>query len=82
MDASQPIYTLYQPPGWRTKLGLELGDPVARVTSIYGSLTRSECGGYYALPRPRGRAVTAFYVIDERLWAFGLVERGLPICRR
>lgn len=76
------IYTLYQPPGWRTKLGLELGDPVARVTTIYGSLVRTECGGYYALVLPRGRAVTTFYVIDERLWAFGLAERGLPVCHR
>ena len=75
------IYTLYQPPGWRTKLGLELGDPAARVTSSYGALVRRQCRGYYALLLARGRAVTAFYVLDERLWAFGLASPGIPVCR-
>jgi hypothetical protein len=75
------IFTLYEPTGWRTRVGLELGDPVARVTSTYGSLTRTECGGYYALVLPRRGAVTAFYVLDGRLWAFGLSGPALPICR-
>jgi len=75
------IFTLYEPTGWRTRVGLELGDPVARVTSTYGSLTRTECGGYYALVLPRRGAVTAFYVLDGRLWAFGLSRPALPICR-
>lgn len=75
------IYTLYQPHGWRTRIGLELGDPVARVTSTFGSLLRTECGGYYALLLPRRGTTTAFYVLDDRLWAFGLFARGLPVCR-
>jgi hypothetical protein len=75
------IYTLYEPTGWRTRIGLELGDPVARVTSTYGALLRTECGGYYALLLPRRGAVTAFYVLDDRVWAFGLLARGLPVCR-
>ncbi len=75
------IYTLYQPLGWRTKRGLALGDPVARVTSIYGALTRLDCGTYYALLLPRDRALTVFYVLGERVWAFGLAASGLPVCR-
>jgi hypothetical protein len=75
------IYTLYQPTGWRTRVGLELGDPVARVTSTFGSLTRTQCAGYYALVLPHRGAVTAFYVLDERLWAFGLSRPGIPLCR-
>jgi hypothetical protein len=75
------IYTLYQPTGWRTRDGLELDDPVARVTSAYGALVRVECGGYYALLLPRRDTVTAFYVLDGRLWAFGLSERSIPVCR-
>ena len=75
------IFTLYQPTGWRTQVGLELGDPVARVTSTYGSLTRTECGGYYALLLPRRGTVTTFYVLDGRLWAFGLSTTGVPVCR-
>ena len=75
------VFTLYQPPGWRTTRGLVLGDSVARVTSVYGALVRRECGGYAALVLPGRGATTAFYVLDDRLWAFGLLRPGLPLCR-
>lgn len=75
------IFTLYEPVGWRTPKGLVLGDPSARITSLYGSLLRRECGGYSAFVLP-GRGVrTAFYVLDDRLWAFGLARDGLSLCR-
>ena len=75
------VFTLYQPLGWRTDRGLELNDPVARVTSIYGALFRRDCVGYYALTLKRGPATTAFYVLDERVWGFGLSAPGVPLCR-
>jgi hypothetical protein len=75
------IFTLYEPPGWHTKRGLALGDPVARVTALYGALTRRECSDYTALLLTRARTVTAFYVLDDRLWAFGLSRAGLALCR-
>jgi hypothetical protein len=75
------IFTLYQPAGWRTPKGLVLGDPEARITSLYGSLLRRECGGYAALVLPGKGVQTAFYVLDDRLWAFGLARGGLPLCR-
>ncbi|MGH3129521.1 MAG: hypothetical protein ACRDNX_01765 [Gaiellaceae bacterium] len=74
-------FTLWQPRGWKTSRGLALGEHVARVTAVYGPLTRTECGTYSALTLPRGRTVTAFYVVDGRLWGFGLSRRGLPVCR-
>jgi hypothetical protein len=75
------IFTLYEPVGWRTPKGLALGDPAARITSLYGGLLQRECGGYSAFFLP-GRGVrTAFYVLDDRLWAFGLARTGLPLCR-
>jgi hypothetical protein len=75
------VFTLYQPPGWRTTRGLVLGDSVARVTSVYGALVRRECGGYAVLELPGRGAVTGFYVLDDRLWAFGLFRPGVPLCR-
>lgn len=75
------VFTIYSPPGWRTTRGLTLGDPVTSITSIYGALTRQECGRYYALVLPGPRATTAFYVLDDRLWAFGLSRPGVPLCR-
>jgi len=75
------VFTLYQPSGWRTTRGLVLGDSVARVTSVYGALVRRECSGYAVLVLPGRRATTGFYVLEGRLWAFGLFRAGLPLCR-
>jgi hypothetical protein len=75
------VFTLYQPLGWRTTRGLVLGDSVARITSVYGALVRRECGGYAVLVLPGRGATTGFYVLEDRLWAFGLFKPGLPLCR-
>jgi hypothetical protein len=75
------VFTLYQPPGWRTTKGLVLGDPAARITSLYGSLLQRECGGYSAFVLPARGVRSVFYVLDDRLWAFGLARAGLPLCR-
>ena len=75
------VFTLYQPPGWRTTRGLTLGDSVARITAVYGPLVRRECGGYAVLELPSRGAVTAFYVLEDRLWAFGLSRPGIGLCR-
>ena len=75
------VFTLHQPPGWRTTRGLTLGDSVARVTAVYGALVRRECGGYAVLVLTGPRATTAFYVLDDTLWAFGLARPGVPLCR-
>ena len=75
------LFTLYQPLGWRTTKGLELDDHVSRIRGTHGPLPRTECPGYtvYTL---RGRnAVTAFYVLRDRLWAFRLARPGAPLCR-
>jgi hypothetical protein len=75
------VFTIYSPGGWRTTRGLTLGDPASRVRSFYTRLARVHCRGYDALVVRRPRAVTAFYVLDDRLWGFGLSRPGLPLCR-
>jgi hypothetical protein len=75
------VFTIYSPGGWRTTRGLSLGDPASRIGSFYGPLARVACRGYEALVLRRSGAVTAFYVLDDRLWGFGLSRPGLPLCR-
>jgi hypothetical protein len=75
------VFTIYSPGGWRTNRGLSLGDPASRVRSFYKSLGQVQCRGYEALVVRSRRAVTAFYVLDDRLWGFGLSRPGLPLCR-
>jgi hypothetical protein len=74
------VYTLWQPPGWRTPGGLELGDSEAEVTSIYGALIRRRCIRYSALLLRSHRAQTAFYVFEGKLWGFGLTQPGASPC--
>ena len=75
------VYTVWQPRGWRTREGLRLGDRAARITAIYGALRRRECGDYYVLTMRARNVVTAFAVVDDRLWAFSLSRPARPVCR-
>jgi hypothetical protein len=75
------LYTLWQPVGWHTDRNLLIGDNEARITGVYGPLTKNDCDGYSALLLPRGGATTAFYVVDGKLWGFGLIRSGAPACR-
>jgi len=68
-------------PGWRTDRGLALGDPESRIVSSYPKAVRRECGGYTVLMLAGTAATTAFYVVDGRIWAFGLFRPGVPLCR-
>ena len=47
-DTAAAVFTIYQPLGWRTRKGLELGDPARRVTALYGPLEVVGCRGYSA----------------------------------
>ena len=75
------VFTLWKPPGWRTRDGLVLGEQEARITETYNVLSRVECGGYSALTMRTPRTVTAFYVDDGRLWGFGLIRPDALVCR-
>jgi hypothetical protein len=76
------IFTLWSPSGWHTPAGLRIGDASSRIGELYGPLARRDCRGYYAFVLPQRRSVTAFYVVDEKLWGFGLTRPSVPVCRR
>ena len=71
------IFTLWSPPGWRTTGGLELGAPVQTLPT----LRSVRCRGYRALLARTPRALTAYYVVDGKLWGFGLQRPNVGICR-
>jgi hypothetical protein len=74
------VFTLWQPAGWRTPGGVELGEPEAEVTRVYGALVRRRCIRYTALLLRGPRADTAFYVFDGTVWGFGLMRRSANPC--
>jgi hypothetical protein len=74
------VFTLWSPPGWHTTKSLTIGDPTAQITLAYGPLRRIACTNYSALVLPGRKALTAFYVVGETLWGFGLVRLAASAC--
>ena len=74
------VYTLWQPDGWSTRDGLPLGADQGEVTAR-GPAIPLACIGYTAFVTDNRTARTAFYVVDGRLWGFGLVQRRQNPCR-
>lgn len=76
------VYTVWSPRGWRTPGGLRLGAVEAQVTALSGPLLVNACpGGYDALTKLEGGVQTAFYVVDHKLWGFGLLRAHASPCR-
>ncbi len=72
------VFTLWRPDGWRTRDGIELGDPRAEL----GRLTQDErtCEGYTAFVSPGERGDSVFYVHRDEVWGFGLIRPGADPC--
>jgi hypothetical protein len=75
------VFTLWQPAGWKTSRGLTLGSTASQISATYGALPRLQCGTYVAYTRTRPRSVTAFYVVGDTLYGFGLMRPRVPVCR-
>jgi hypothetical protein len=74
------VFTLWQPPGWRTSDGLELGADEAEIGAGQVLVDERTCIGYTARLASTGRVQTVYYVYDGRLWGFGLVRAGANPC--
>ena len=74
------LFTLWSPTGWRTPQGLRTGDVARRISALYGRLSLVRCSGYDAYELIRARSVTSFYVVDGKVWGFGLSRPAVPQC--
>jgi hypothetical protein len=75
------VYTVWQPAGWHGPKGLRLGAYAAQVTAATGPLLSLDCAGYTVLAQDSGATRTAYYLVNQRLWGFGLLRRGANPCR-
>jgi hypothetical protein len=73
-------FTVWQPQGWITPTGLELGGEGGAVGETYGLFTERSCTHYTALLLEEGTAWSVFYVYEGELWGFGLVKPGRSPC--
>ena len=75
------VYTLWQPEGWRAPRGLQLGAVQAQVTKLAGALIPVTCTGYEAFVSDAKDVRTAYYIVDGKLWGFGLLRARESPCR-
>ncbi|HJU35825.1 MAG TPA: hypothetical protein VJ716_00205 [Gaiellaceae bacterium] len=75
------IYTLWRPKGWHAGHGLGFGSSPLAVHALVGSTQTVVCRGYEALAQDTVHVRTVYYLVDGRLWGFGLFRRGASPCR-
>jgi len=75
------VYTVWQPDGWSAPKGLRLGAVEAQVTTLAGPLVVLACSGYDALTKDTTEVRTAYYIVDGKLWGFGLLRAHTNPCR-
>jgi hypothetical protein len=75
------VWTVWQPDGWHAAKGLRLGAVEEQVNAVAGPLVPLVCSGYDALTRDDAGVRTAYYIVDGKLWGFGLLRRRANPCR-
>jgi hypothetical protein len=75
------VYTLWQPTGWRAAKGLRLGVVEAQLTTSTGPLVSIACSGYDARVADGPEARSVYYVVQGKLWGFGLMHAHANPCR-
>ena len=75
------VYTVWQPEGWHTTTGIRLGVVEGQVTKLAAPLTPVLCSAYTALVRDTSGVRTAYYIVDGKLWGFGLMRAQTSPCR-
>jgi hypothetical protein len=75
------VYTLWRPHGWHAPHRLGFGTSALAVHRLTSASRTVPCGDYDALTRDTARARTAYYLLNGRLWGFGLFARGAAPCR-
>ncbi len=75
------VYTLWRPTGWHAQHRLGFGSTPLAVHALVGSTQTVVCRGYEALAQDTAHTRTVYYLLDGRLWGFGLFRRGVSPCR-
>src|SRR5262249_13489182 len=75
------LYTLWRPAGWHAPHNLRFGSSALAVHRRAGASRTVVCLGYEALVRDSTEASTAYYLVNGRLWGFGLFRGDASPCR-
>jgi hypothetical protein len=74
------VFTHWSPTGWHTAGGIRIGDPTASVTRRFRTLPPTTCATYSVITVVGPDLVDAFYVVNGRVWGFGLQTTRVNPC--
>ena len=74
------IFTHWSPKGWHTANGVRIGAPSSSVTSRFRTLPPTTCATYSVITVVGPNIVNAFYVVNDRIWGFGLQTSRVNPC--
>jgi hypothetical protein len=80
-DRVSAVYTLWEPPAWRARRGLQLGDVEGALTASAGPLLAVACSGYDARVADRRGTRSVYYIVQGKRWGFGLMRAHANPCR-
>ena len=74
------IFTHWAPPGWHTPGRVAIGAPAAVVSQRYDALPPTNCTSYQVINVIRLNTINAFYVVNDKIWGFGLTTAAIAPC--
>jgi hypothetical protein len=74
------VFTHWAPPGWHTPGRIAIGAPSAVVSQRYDALPPTQCGSYTVVNVIRLNVINAFYIVDDKIWGFGITTARVAPC--
>jgi hypothetical protein len=74
------VFTHWAPKGWHTPGRIAIGSPSGLVNQSYNALPPTTCATYTVINVIRNNAINAFYVVNDRVWGFGLTTDRVSPC--
>ena len=74
------IFTHWSPKGWHTANGVRIGDPSSAVTRRFRTLPPTTCATYSVITVVGPNLISAFYVVNDKVWGFGLQTTRVNPC--
>lgn len=74
------VFTHWSPPAWHTPGRITIGDASAVVEQRYDALPPTTCGSYTVVNVIRLNVINAFYIVDDKIWGFGITTARVAPC--
>jgi hypothetical protein len=74
------VFTHWAPRGWHTPGRVTIGAPAAVVSQRYDALPPTNCTRYTVVNVVRLNVINAFYIVDDKVWGFGLTTGRVAPC--